>query len=183
MFICCPRLLYNVVLLSLHPLSNMAKQLPPSSNATITTHFHIKFNAFLLSFLWFFHFNRPRVFCFQEVLKYSASYAPENVRLNCPADQASRWSSASNDQNQFLLLEILDEAEQMGPQGGSGMALLESIGFGKFQKGKRVLCACNYLYYSLSPFIYHVRYISTQSMCAIWRSLKSSPAPPSIPSI
>lgn len=67
------------------------------------------------------------------------------MRVNCPTDQASRWSSASNDQNQFLILEILEEeapaAQVSQPNlveqaAGCGMALLESIGFGKFHKGK-----------------------------------------------
>jgi len=70
---------------------------------------------------------------------YSASYSAGNVRVNCPADQASRWSSASNDQSQFLILEILEEPQTEQEQKlNCGMALLESIGFGKFHKGKLV---------------------------------------------
>lgn len=56
---------------------------------------------------------------------HSASYLPDNVRYNDPTDQASRWSSAANDQNQFLLIKL------------DKMAMMESIGFGKFHKGKR----------------------------------------------
>lgn len=37
---------------------------------------------------------------------YSANYRAENVRTNEPTEQASRWSSAANDQNQFLLLKL-----------------------------------------------------------------------------
>lgn len=47
------------------------------------------------------------------------------MRANEPTDQASRWSSAANDQNQFLMLKL------------DKMALIESIGFGKFHKGKK----------------------------------------------
>jgi hypothetical protein len=51
---------------------------------------------------------------FPEVLPYSihdcsgfsANYRPENVRPNEPSEQASRWSSAANDQNQFLTLRL-----------------------------------------------------------------------------
>jgi muskelin len=59
---------------------------------------------------------------------YSASYLPENVRVNQPNDQASRWSSAANDQNQFLLLKL------------DRMALLEAVSFGKFHKGNKAAC-------------------------------------------
>ena len=41
-----------------------------------------------------------------------------------PTDQASRWSSAANDQNQFIILKL------------DKLSLIESIGFGKFHKGK-----------------------------------------------
>lgn len=53
---------------------------------------------------------------------YSASYHPENIKVNQPSDQASRWSSASNDLNQFLILKL------------DRICVLESIGFGKFHK-------------------------------------------------
>lgn len=76
-------------------------------------------------------FNNSTIIPLLEVLDYSiysssghsASYGPENIRHNQSTDQASRWSSAANDQNQFILLKL------------DKMALLESIGFGKFHKG------------------------------------------------
>ena len=57
----------------------------------------------------------------------SASYFAENIKYHQPTDQASRWSSVANDQNQFLILK-LDQ-----------LALLESISFGKFHKGTHTL--------------------------------------------
>ena len=53
---------------------------------------------------------------------YSANYRPENVLRNEPQDQASRWSSAANDQNQFLTLKL------------NTPVLLDSIILGKFHK-------------------------------------------------
>jgi len=53
---------------------------------------------------------------------YSSGYKPEHVLEHKPHDQASRWSSASNDQNQFLVLGLREPA------------LVETITFGKFYK-------------------------------------------------
>lgn len=126
----------------------------------------------------FLLFPPSRPISFLEVLNYSihsssgfsASYTAGNVRVNCPTDQASRWSSASNDQNQFLILEISEEEAAAALAGqpnsveqaaGCGMALLESIGFGKFHKGNKCVCH-TVLYYAfyIMCFILFLLYYS-----------------------
>lgn len=37
---------------------------------------------------------------------YSAHYHPKNIMENKPTDQASRWSSGSNNQMQYLILKL-----------------------------------------------------------------------------
>jgi uncharacterized protein (DUF736 family) len=37
---------------------------------------------------------------------FSSGYRPENVLEDRPADQASRWSSATNDQHQYITLKL-----------------------------------------------------------------------------
>lgn len=37
---------------------------------------------------------------------YSANYHPEQIKVHRPNDQASRWSSAGNNQMQFLTLKL-----------------------------------------------------------------------------
>jgi hypothetical protein len=37
---------------------------------------------------------------------YSANYHPRNIMLNKPMDQSSRWSSGSNNQNQFIMVKL-----------------------------------------------------------------------------
>jgi hypothetical protein len=54
---------------------------------------------------------------------YSASYYPNNIIVDNPLEQASRWSSSINDQNQFLILKLQD------------LSVLRQITFGKFHKG------------------------------------------------
>ncbi|XP_060569193.1 muskelin-like [Ruditapes philippinarum] len=53
---------------------------------------------------------------------YSYNYIPENIYVDKPADQSSRWSSDSNHPPQFLLLKL----EQA--------AIVDSITFGKYEK-------------------------------------------------
>ena len=53
---------------------------------------------------------------------YSSSYDPENIKINNPSDQASRWSSNANNQDQFLLLEL------------ESLSILQVMIFGKFCK-------------------------------------------------
>lgn len=72
---------------------------------------------------------------------YSSGYRPELVLENKPHDQASRWSSASNDQNQFLILRLCEPA------------IVSTIAFGKFHKNHvcnlkefKVLVACSELF-------------------------------------
>lgn len=58
---------------------------------------------------------------------HSVGYSPERIMEDNPEDQASRWSSPANDQNQYLLLAL------------NQPALLGTITFGKFNK----LHVCN----------------------------------------
>lgn len=37
---------------------------------------------------------------------FSASYLPENIKTDRPQEQASRWSSGSNNQTQFITLKL-----------------------------------------------------------------------------
>lgn len=53
---------------------------------------------------------------------HAASYHPRNILVNKPGDQSSRWSSASNNHNQFVLLRL------------DRPAIVQSIVFGKFHK-------------------------------------------------
>lgn len=53
---------------------------------------------------------------------YSASYTPHQIKIDRPLDQACRWSSAVNDQNQYLLLKL------------PAITLIKSVTFGKFHK-------------------------------------------------
>lgn len=57
---------------------------------------------------------------------YSPTYGPEHIKHDCPEDQGSRWSTISNDQNQFLTVRF--EGGKYGP------SLLRTITFGKFAK-------------------------------------------------
>ncbi|XP_037789855.1 muskelin-like isoform X1 [Penaeus monodon] len=53
---------------------------------------------------------------------FSANYAPENILEDKPNDQASRWSSDSNNPPQFLILKL------------ERPAVLKTITFGKYEK-------------------------------------------------
>lgn len=74
----------------------------------------------------------------QELIEYrvhsssgwSPGYHPDNILIDAPTDQASRWSSPANDHSQFLMLELV---------GGAKGKLISAITFGKFHK----LHVCN----------------------------------------
>ncbi|OAD75654.1 hypothetical protein PHYBLDRAFT_143898 [Phycomyces blakesleeanus NRRL 1555(-)] len=53
---------------------------------------------------------------------HSASYHPQNIKVNKPNDQASRWSSSAHDQSQYITLRL------------EKPAVLRSILFGKFHR-------------------------------------------------
>ena len=53
---------------------------------------------------------------------YSANYHPKHIQENKPNDQSSRWSSGSNNQSQFLMLELPHPA------------IVHTITFGKYHK-------------------------------------------------
>ena len=55
---------------------------------------------------------------------HSSNYRADLICENNPTDQASRWSSPTNDQNQFLLLQL------------PLPALVATITFGKYHKGR-----------------------------------------------
>lgn len=70
---------------------------------------------------------------------YSAAYRPELVLEDHPTDQASRWSSASNDQHQYLTLELTSPAIPL------------TITFGKFHKNH--VCNLREFRVELSPLL------------------------------
>uniref|UniRef100_A0A3B5BEF2 Muskelin N-terminal domain-containing protein n=1 Tax=Stegastes partitus TaxID=144197 RepID=A0A3B5BEF2_9TELE len=53
---------------------------------------------------------------------YSSTYLPENILVDKPNDQSSRWSSESNYPPQFLILKL------------ERPAIVQSITFGKYEK-------------------------------------------------
>ncbi|KAI8441686.1 hypothetical protein MSG28_015218 [Choristoneura fumiferana] len=53
---------------------------------------------------------------------YSANYIPENIMVNNPSDQLSRWFTDSNTPSQFIMLKI------------KAPAIVETIKFGKYIK-------------------------------------------------
>ncbi|KAG8227240.1 hypothetical protein J437_LFUL003971 [Ladona fulva] len=53
---------------------------------------------------------------------FSSTYYPENIQVDKPNDQSSRWSSDSNNPPQFLILKL------------QKYSLVESITFGKYEK-------------------------------------------------
>ncbi|ORZ16107.1 Muskelin N-terminus-domain-containing protein, partial [Lobosporangium transversale] len=67
---------------------------------------------------------RPRVLDYDvhSCSSYSASYLPENIKINNPQDQSSRWSSGSNNQMQYIMIKL------------HSMAVAHSITFGKYHK-------------------------------------------------
>jgi len=73
----------------------------------------------------------------------SSTYAPENILVDKPSDQLSRWSSENNTPPQFLVLKLDQSSsslnQSMGAAGGdciSGAAgaVVTSITFGKYEK-------------------------------------------------
>lgn len=53
---------------------------------------------------------------------FSACYVPENIMVNKPSDQTSRWSSDSNNPPQFIILKL------------ERPAIIQEITFGKYEK-------------------------------------------------
>ncbi|XP_037295113.1 muskelin isoform X2 [Manduca sexta] len=53
---------------------------------------------------------------------YSASYVPENIMVNKPSDQLSRWFTDSSTSSQFIVLRL------------KGPSIVETIKFGKYTK-------------------------------------------------
>ncbi|XP_046388437.1 muskelin [Ischnura elegans] len=53
---------------------------------------------------------------------FSSTYVPENIQVDKPNDQSSRWSSDTNNPPQFLVLKL------------QKYSLVESITFGKYEK-------------------------------------------------
>ena len=53
---------------------------------------------------------------------FAASYHPKNILVNKPGDQSSRWSSAHNNHNQFVMVKL------------EKMAIIQTVTFGKFHK-------------------------------------------------
>lgn len=51
---------------------------------------------------------RPRVLDYDvhSCSSYSALYLPENIKVNNPQDQSSRWSSGSNNQMQYIMIKL-----------------------------------------------------------------------------
>ena len=58
-----------------------------------------------------------------EFSSFSANYHPTNILVNAKTDQSSRWSSAANNNGQFITLAL------------ENVAILQTITFGKFHKG------------------------------------------------
>lgn len=53
---------------------------------------------------------------------YSSSYVPDNILVDRPSDQSSRWSSGNNASPQFLTLKL------------ERLAIVKTVTFGKFEK-------------------------------------------------
>ncbi|XP_013106897.1 muskelin [Stomoxys calcitrans] len=53
---------------------------------------------------------------------FSTNYVPENILVDCPSDQSSRWSAHNNNPPQFLTLKLRRPA------------IVKKIKFGKFEK-------------------------------------------------
>ncbi|KAG7169261.1 Muskelin-like [Homarus americanus] len=66
--------------------------------------------------------TQPLKYSIHKFSTYSSNYVPENILEDKPNDQASRWSSDSNNPPQFLILKL----EQP--------AVLKTITFGKYEK-------------------------------------------------
>ncbi|KAJ3045304.1 Muskelin 1, intracellular mediator containing kelch motif [Rhizophlyctis rosea] len=63
---------------------------------------------------------------------HSASYHPQNILVNNPQDQSSRWSSGSNNQQQYITIKL----DRMSVAREYRIAIMESetITFGKYHK-------------------------------------------------
>ncbi|KAF9426170.1 Muskelin 1, intracellular mediator containing kelch motif [Podila epigama] len=109
-----------------HRHGNVAKQnqsSSPSSTSTATS------NKKQGDYLTALAIMRPRVLDYDvhSCSSYSASYLPENIKVNNPQDQSSRWSSGSNNQMQYIMIKL------------KTMAIAHTITFGKYHK----LHVCN----------------------------------------
>ena len=69
----------------------------------------------------------------------SANYHPKNILTNKPTDQSSRWSSASNSQDQYLTLKLKSTCVTRTLSHLTIPNELETITFGKYHK----LHVCN----------------------------------------
>ncbi|KAI7816573.1 Muskelin N-terminus-domain-containing protein [Gamsiella multidivaricata] len=67
---------------------------------------------------------RPRVLDYDvhSCSSYSSSFLPGNIKINNPQDQSSRWSSGSNNQMQYVMIQL------------KTMAIAHTITFGKYHK-------------------------------------------------
>ncbi|KAF9919128.1 Muskelin 1, intracellular mediator containing kelch motif [Lobosporangium transversale] len=75
---------------------------------------------------------RPRVLDYDvhSCSSYSASYLPENIKINNPQDQSSRWSSGSNNQMQYIMIKL----HSMAVARTFLRHTIDSITFGKYHK-------------------------------------------------
>ncbi|KAI3652008.1 hypothetical protein MP228_003311 [Amoeboaphelidium protococcarum] len=69
------------------------------------------------------NFCNPLPYFIQDYSSFSSQYHPSNIMTDNPTDQGSRWSSAANNQNQFLLLRLEDDT-----------GVVTAIKFGKYHK-------------------------------------------------
>ncbi|XP_048465952.1 muskelin [Rhincodon typus] len=65
---------------------------------------------------------RPITYCVYKWSSYSSIYVPENILVDKPHDQSSRWSSESNYPPQYLILKL------------ERPAIVQSVTFGKYEK-------------------------------------------------
>ncbi|XP_072327210.1 muskelin isoform X3 [Scyliorhinus torazame] len=66
--------------------------------------------------------SRALTYCVHKWSSYSSIYVPENILVDKPHDQSSRWSSESNYPPQYLILKL------------ERPAIVQSITFGKYEK-------------------------------------------------
>uniref|UniRef100_T1J0F1 Muskelin N-terminal domain-containing protein n=1 Tax=Strigamia maritima TaxID=126957 RepID=T1J0F1_STRMM len=66
--------------------------------------------------------SRKMKYTVHKCSSFSSSYLPENIMVDKPSDQSSRWSSDSNNPPQFLTLKL------------EHAAIVQTIGFGKYEK-------------------------------------------------
>lgn len=99
-------------------------QLATAPIHTLDSSTSIKSNNFLQMLI-----NEPPIKINYEIhswSSFSSQYHPKNIMVDKPTEQASRWSSGSNNQAQFIMLKL------------ENPAIVNSITFGKFHKGLSV---------------------------------------------